>query len=138
MRRILPVARQRLEPLGVTVMPVGDDDQLPLPDASCDLVIDRHESYDPEEVFRILRPEGIFITQQVGGEHDVELNEWLEIPFDVPWRDWSQRRGAAGLEAAHLDIFERQEATARTRFYDVGAIVFYLRAIPLAVSRLCA
>jgi SAM-dependent methyltransferase len=58
------VARNRLEPLGVTVWPVGDDDRLPLDDASFDLVINRHESYDAREVLRVLRPGGTFVTQQ--------------------------------------------------------------------------
>jgi SAM-dependent methyltransferase len=126
----LAVARNRLEPLGVTVVAVGDNNRLPFPDARFDLIIDRHESYDPEEIFRVLRPEGMFITQQVGGQSDVELNEWLDIPLEVPWEDWSLEIAAAGLEAAALDICERQETSVRTRFYDVGAVIFYLRAIP--------
>ncbi len=126
----LPVARHRLEPLGVRVVAVGDDDRLPFPDAHFDLVIDRHESYDPHEIFRVLQPDGMFLTQQVGGQNDLELNEWLDIPFDVVWKDWCLDIAVSGLAEADLNVFERQEASVQTRFYDVGAIIFYVRAIP--------
>ena len=48
------VARERLVPLGVTVYEVQDD-QLPLPDASLDLIINRHGSYKASEVQRVLK-----------------------------------------------------------------------------------
>ncbi len=74
----LPVAAARLGPLGVRVVAVDDDNHLPLPDAHFDLVINRHESFDPHEVRRILRPGGRFISQQVGGQDNVELNRALQ------------------------------------------------------------
>lgn len=61
------VARARLEPLGVKVIPADGEDVLPLPDQSLELIINRHESYAPAELYRLLKPEGLFITQQVGG-----------------------------------------------------------------------
>jgi SAM-dependent methyltransferase len=60
----IPVARNRLEPLGVTICPVGDDEVLSLEDDAFDLAINRHESYDPLELLRVLRPGCIFVTQQ--------------------------------------------------------------------------
>lgn len=74
----VPVAAARLGPLGVRVVAVDDERHLPLPDAHFDLVINRHESFDPYEVRRILRPGGRFITQQVGGQDNVELNLALQ------------------------------------------------------------
>src|SRR5713226_2862894 len=44
----LAQARQRLEPLGVTVYEASDE-QLPLADNQLDLVINRQGSYDPRE-----------------------------------------------------------------------------------------
>lgn len=49
------VARERLEPLGIEVYEVEDDARLPFADAEFDLVTNRHESYDPTEVCRVLR-----------------------------------------------------------------------------------
>ena len=70
----IPVARKRLEPLGVQVYEVGDDGQLPFEDNQFDLVINRHEYYDPKEVLCVLKPGRRFFTQQVGGENEQTLN----------------------------------------------------------------
>ena len=40
----VPIARQRLEPLGVTVYQIADERILPFDDEQFDLVIDRHEA----------------------------------------------------------------------------------------------
>src|SRR5256884_5726182 len=73
----VPIARQRLEPLGVKVYEVSDHHRLPFAENEFDLVINRHEYYDPQEVMRILKPGHQFITQQVGGSNDVELLQML-------------------------------------------------------------
>jgi hypothetical protein len=63
----VPVARARLEPLVVTVVEADGEADLPFADEVFELVINRHESYRPEEVCRIMKPGACFITQQVGG-----------------------------------------------------------------------
>lgn len=50
---------------------LADAKQLPFPDNYFDVVICRHSDFSPKEVFRVLKPDGIFITQQVG-ENDKE------------------------------------------------------------------
>jgi len=71
------IARNRLEPLGVKVYRIDDDESLPFDAETFDLVINRHESYSPKEVKRILKKQGTFITQQVGGLNNKEINELL-------------------------------------------------------------
>ena len=63
----MPIARGRLEPLGIHLVTGVPDDALPFPSERFDLVINRHELYDTAEVYRILKPGGRFMTQQVGG-----------------------------------------------------------------------
>src|SRR5437879_647440 len=70
------VAREKLTPLGVTVYEVQDE-QLPLPDASLDLIINRHGSYKASEVQRVRKPGKYFITQQVGDQTNRRLHELL-------------------------------------------------------------
>jgi len=62
----LPVARERLLPLGVQVLPAPPDAPLPVPDNAVDLVLSRHGRISPAEVHRILVPGGTLLTQQVG------------------------------------------------------------------------
>jgi SAM-dependent methyltransferase len=126
----IPIARERLEPLGVTVCPVGEDDRLPLDDASFDLVINRHESYDPREVLRVLKRGGTFVTQQVGGQDDLDLNRLLGAPDVHPYAHWTAEYAARELREAGWELLRQEETFPFTRFFDVGAIAFYLKAVP--------
>ncbi|WP_373309116.1 MULTISPECIES: class I SAM-dependent methyltransferase [Paenibacillus] len=122
------VARQRLEPLGVRVSHITEDEKLPYADGEFDLVINRHESYSPKEVHRILKPGGRFITQQVGGVNDQEFNEWLGAPNDE-FAHWNLEYAVQELQP-YFDIEGRDEEITRSRFFDLGAIVYYLSVIP--------
>jgi len=131
----LPIARARLAPLGVTVLPVAEDDPGPLPfaDAAFDLIINRHEYYDPREVWRILRPGGRFITQQVGGENYVDLPRVLGAPGNHTFASWHLAVARAELAVVGFTIMRAVEAFPSLYFYDVGALAYYLTAIPWEV-----
>ena len=124
-------ARQQLTPLGVTVYTAHDDD-LPFPDHTLDLIINRHGSYNPSEVLRVLKPERVFITQQVGDQTNATLHELLgrKKQLEHPWNiDYAVRE----MEDAGGHVIERKEEIFITRFHDVGAIVYYLKAVPWEV-----
>lgn len=128
-------ARQRLEPLGVTIYEVRDE-QLPIADNQVDLVINRQGSYDPHEVWRVLKPGHRFITQQVGDRANVRLHELLNTPKVLSFypgteqkRVWNLACAVHELQEAGWQIAEQHESFAPSRFYDVGAVVYYLKAI---------
>ena len=124
----IPVAKNQLEPLGVTVHGIEDQAPLPFEDNQFDLVINRHEWYDPAEVYRILKPGSVFITQQVGERDNVYLNELIagESPENG---DWNLEGARDALIAAGFEIARGEEAFPRTEFLDIGAVVFYLKVI---------
>jgi SAM-dependent methyltransferase len=127
---ILALTRRHLEPLGVTIYEV-DDEHLPIADEQLDLVINRHGSYDLHEIKRVLKPGQRFITQQVGEQTNLRLHELLQTPRlstgDVP--AWNLAVAVRELQQAGWHIIEKREGFAPTRFYDVGAVVYYLKAI---------
>jgi SAM-dependent methyltransferase len=131
----LPIARARLAPLGVVVLPVAEDDPgaLPFADAAFDLIINRHEYYDPREVWRTLRPTGRFITQQVGGENYVDLPRALGAPENRAFAGWHLAAARADLEAVGFTITHAAEAFPPLHFRDVGTLAYYLTAIPWEV-----
>ena len=49
------------------------------------MVINRHGDFNPDEIYRVLKPGGLFITQQVGAENDRELVELLCGQTDLPF-----------------------------------------------------
>jgi len=126
----VPIATGRLEPLGIRLLQASSDDGLPFEDRFFELVIDRHESFDAAEVFRILKPGGRFVTQQVGPQNNREISDLFQV--SSPYR-WTLEIGLAELEDAGFSIIQAKDELHRAAFSDVGALVYYLKAIPWEV-----
>lgn len=124
----VPVAARRLAPLGVRVLEVAADGPLAFPDARFDLVTNRHGAYDPREVRRVLRRGGRFLTQQVASRTNARLHELLGRGGKED--RWNLARAVAQLEMAGLRVVDGREEESVTRYHDIGAVVYYLRAVP--------
>lgn len=141
----LEVARARLRPLGVTVVRVeGAPDnveqeqdekpgRLPFPAESFHLVACRHEAFVAEKIARILLPGGRFMTEQVGGSYDDFYRLLCLSPPPRPTREWNLALATAQVAAAGLHVLASGEGEQGMSFADVGAIVWYLKAVPWAV-----
>ncbi len=128
------IARVRLEPLGVNVHNIIEESPLPFQDERFDLIINRHEWYDPLEVHRILKPNGIFITQQVSELDNLELHQVLEKGTTFPVGKWSLPQAAIGLYEANFEIQMAEKAALNNAFMDIGAVIYYLKAIPWEIE----
>lgn len=126
----LPIAKERLEPLGVKVVEVDNDECLPFADAQFDLILNKHESYAPFEVRRILSDRGVFLTQQVGGQDCMQINEVFGVSLEQTAMEWDLKKAIQQLEADRFQVVDAKEEFPIQRFYDVGALAYYLRAIP--------
>lgn len=129
----IPVAKERLKPLGVTVVAIEDDTNLPFNDEQFDLILNQHESYSPKELRRIIKENGIFLTQQVGGLDCFGINEALSASTNDEYLNWNLKSAESELLKHGFRIIYSNEEFANQRFYDVGALVYYLKAIPWQV-----
>ncbi|GAA3879718.1 class I SAM-dependent methyltransferase [Streptomyces sedi] len=125
----VPVARRRLAPLGVEVAVPEDDDALPFPDSSFDLVLSRHTSYAPDELRRVMTDDGVLVTQQVGGRDLEEINAALGSPPHA-YRDFCLDSAAEELTGAGWAVEWGAEARVAERLPDIGALVLFLRLTP--------
>lgn len=123
------LCEETLLPLGIDFCPGDGKGKLPFANERFDLVINRHGDFNPEEIFRILKPGGFFVTQQVGAENDRELVALLcgEIPMPFPEQYLDMAVGK--FRDAGFEILEQQEAFRPIRFLDVGALVWFARII---------
>lgn len=125
------LCKKILLPLGIDFKEAdGCDDCLPFEDQAFDIVINRHGEFNAREIHRILKPGGLFITQQVGAENDRELVELLlkdvpPLPFPKQYLHTIQRE----FEDAGFTTIEADEAYGPIRFRDVGALVWFARII---------
>ncbi|MCJ7701591.1 MAG: class I SAM-dependent methyltransferase [Anaerolineales bacterium] len=129
----VPIARERLEPLGVQVVALAEEEPRHLPfESNCfDLVLNRHGYYWAAEVYRITQPGGVFLTQQVGNRNDIGIRELLGAP-DAGVIEECDDLGKAvrDLQKAGFRVIKQLEDLYPQRFYDVGALVYQLKAVP--------
>ena len=123
------LCREKLSPLGIDLKECTDPAHLPFEDGSFDIVINRHGDFCPEELSRVLKPGGLFITQQVGGQNDRDLVRMVLPDLEEPFSDLnlSVQRGA--FERAGFEILRAEEFFGNICFYDVGAFVWFARII---------
>lgn len=124
------LCRETLLPLGIDFREAAAGGPLPFADASFDMVINRHGDFCAEEIFRILRPGGLFITQQVGAENDRELVNLLLSPAPpIPFSEQYLARTAEKFRAAGFTVRDAQEHHGTIRFFEMGALVWFARII---------
>ncbi|MGH0052683.1 MAG: class I SAM-dependent methyltransferase [Sphaerochaetaceae bacterium] len=126
------IAEDRLKKLGITVKFITDN-EIPYDSEQFDIVINKHESYEPAEVHRVLKNNGIFITQQVGGLNDCNLNSIFKSDLSE-YRDWELFAAVKALEEQGFSIERRQESFGYTRFFEAKSLVYYLKCIPWQIK----
>jgi SAM-dependent methyltransferase len=124
------LAGRRLRPRGAWVVATDDERQaLPFAEEAFDLVTSRHpvETWWAE-IARVLVRGGTYVSQQVGPHSLRELSEFFLGPLPTASRREPElARQAAG--AVGLVVTELQSERLRTVFYDVGAVVYFLRLV---------
>lgn len=120
-----PVACQRLAPAGVKVVHASSE-RAPWRDEIFDLVLNRHEAIEPDEIVRILRSDGVFVTQQVARE------EWRELAPFFPNRAVFLdhfRLYREAFETAACDVTMQYHAW-RAAYPSIGEIAYMLLVAP--------
>ena len=133
----IKVAEKNLSSLGVKVISGYEDSSLPFKNDMFDLVVNRHEYYDPSEVYRILKPGGYFITQQVKGNCDIEIPELLGVNFDPEFKDWSLHKALNDLRELSFRIILQNECAGYTEFCDLDVLIAYIDTVNWLVPDFC-
>jgi SAM-dependent methyltransferase len=125
---------------------VMDAERLGLPDASFDLVLNRHAPVYAAEIVRVLRPGGICITQQVGGRNTQSIFAAFGWQSNAAhWQAYFAAPGApavpdsvrgltalaAAFGAAGCGTRALAEYDVRYWLSDLDSFVFFIKAIPL-------
>jgi SAM-dependent methyltransferase len=105
--------------------------ELPFANGRFDLVINRHTGYGFSEVARVLGENGRFLTQQIETAWAYDLK--LAFGVQPPKKEPSLMRALRYLVQTDLWVERAQTWIGTLTFTDVGAIVYYLKAIPWLV-----
>ncbi|MDD5530967.1 MAG: class I SAM-dependent methyltransferase [bacterium] len=128
----ITVAKRRLEPLGVKVLETDESDKLPFKDKEFELILNRHSAFSAQEVYRILKGTGIFLTQQLPGSDKGDLIKTFDAHPEII--DWGFDKAKKELLKAGFSLKVGKEWTGKMKFKDVGAVVYYLKALPWLVE----
>ena len=123
------LCRESLTPLGIDFRECTDVSKLPFDDGSFDIVINRHGSFDPQEIYRVLKKGGIFVTQQVGSDNDRDLVISVLPDTPIPFPDMKLSVQEKAFRDAGFNVIRGQEHYGEINFYDVGAFVWFAHII---------
>ncbi len=125
----LALARRALAPLGGAVVGAADEADLPFGDATFDLVVSRHPTVVRwGEVARVLEPDGSYFSQQIGPGTNRELTDFMMRPRPVN-KARSPEAIVAAARRAGLDVVDVREQAMRVEFFDVAAVVHFLKKV---------
>ncbi|MFF8287605.1 class I SAM-dependent methyltransferase [Streptomyces sp. NPDC016309] len=120
-----------LHPRGVVVVADPDEPPLPFADGAFDLVTSRHPATVWwGEIARVLRPGGTYFAQHVGPETVFELIEFFLGPLSAEVRRLRHPdEETAEARAAGLEVVDVRMERLRMEFFDIGAVVHFLRKV---------
>ncbi len=121
--------RKKLLPLGITFRECDNPSKIPFEDETFDLILNRHGKYDVNEVKRLLKNGGVFITQQVGRDNDRELIEMVLPRTEIAFPQQYLRKQVEDFRNSGFEILMAEEVYRPIKFYDVGAFVWFARII---------
>lgn len=123
-------AQQNLRGKGVIVVADEDDPPLPFADGTFDLVTSRHPvTAHWDEIARVLAPGGTYFSQQVGPDSGHEVYDFFLGPQPLGQSGREPELARAEAEAAGLEVVDLRSAELRMEFFDVGAMVYFLRKV---------
>ena len=121
---------KKLKPLGIRVLNyVGDELLKEIDDNEFDIVINRHESYNEAELFRILKPNGLFITQQVGAYNNQDLATFFDPNHVNQFPEMTLDKSVNRLMENGFEIIKSNECYPTLKFYDLGSIAYFAKII---------
>ena len=120
-----------LHPRGAVVVASPQGAPLPFADGAFDLVTSRHPVRAHwDEIARVLRPGGTYFSQHVGPASVFELVEYFLGPQSEGARNSRHpERARAAAEAAGLEVVDLRSERLRIEFFDIGAVVHFLRKV---------
>jgi SAM-dependent methyltransferase len=123
------LARAALAPFGGTVVAADEGADLPYADGTFALVSSRHPTQRRwSELARVLAPSGIYLSQGIGSGTNRELAEAMLGPGPDPAYSQAERAADEAVTAG-LEVLELQQATTTVEFFDVAAVVYFLRKV---------
>ena len=120
---------EKLLPLGINFKECSNPSKIPYDNETFDIIINRHGNFDANELYRLLKKGGFFVTEQVGGDNERDLVEMVLPGLAPPFPHLNLKEQRKVFEDAGFQIVMAEEAYRPIKFYDVGAFVWFAHII---------
>ena len=125
----ISIARQNLERFRASIVEISDDSDFPFPDDTFELVSSRHPTITLwKEIARVLQPGGTYFSQQVGAGTNSELADFMMGSHPIS-DVRSAQRAVTTATSVGLEVIDLREESLPIHFFDVGAVVYFLRKV---------
>jgi len=130
----IAICMETLLPRGIDFRPCENPSSLPFEEETFDAVLNRHGSYDFAEICRVLKPGGIFLTQQVGEDNDRDLVAMVlpDLPKPFPGHNLMEQK-TCSIEQG-FSVFYASEAYRYLDFFDIEAFIWFAKIVPWEFS----
>jgi SAM-dependent methyltransferase len=123
------LCREKLIPLGINFKECSKPSKVPYNDKTFDMIINRHGGFDAAEIHRLLKKEGLFITQQVGENNDRDLIEMVLPQTEKSFSNLNLKDQVKVFKESGFKIIRAEEAYRKVQFYDTRAFVWFAHII---------
>ena len=126
-------ARETLEEKGVKVTTFTSQGKMPFKDEA-DVYAENHRkiyiamaNYDKFEMYRILKPGGYLVVDQLGSDNYKEIINMF-IPFKLKGQ-WNKEACQSTLTEIGFDIVDSYEDVGHIRFHSLSAVLAFMKSI---------
>ncbi|MBT6774826.1 class I SAM-dependent methyltransferase [Candidatus Woesearchaeota archaeon] len=111
---------------------LADANKLPFPKNYFDIITCKHAPFSTKELFRVLKPNGIFITQQVGERDKQNIKDIFERGQCFEEKDnTSMNKYIQKLKQFKFKIIKKEIYNATQYFHNMKDIIFLLKNTPI-------
>ena len=123
----LPPITYSVEEKGVKVTTFTSQGKMPFKDEKLDVVVNELSNYDKFEMYRILKPGGYLVVDQLGSDNYKEIINMF-IPFKLKGQ-WNKEACQSTLTEIGFDIVDSYEDVGHIRFHSLSAVLAFMKSI---------
>ncbi|MEE0660791.1 MAG: hypothetical protein UCK65_05660, partial [Thomasclavelia ramosa] len=123
-------AEEKLADRNVKVTKLTNEGKLPFKDERIDVIVNELSNYDKYDLYRVVKPGGYIIVNQMGSDNYKELIN-IFLPFKLHGR-WDREASCQTLSDIGLEIIDSVEEHGYVRFDTLASFIQFMKGITKA------
>lgn len=111
----------------IKVTKLTDEGKLPFKDERLDVVVNELANYDKYDLYRVVKPGGYILVNQMGSDNYRELLN-IFLPFKLQGR-WDLESGSRTLSEIGLEVIDGVEEHGYVRFNSLTSFIHFMKGI---------